>query len=86
MTVGQGPNDVSVNPNTNRIYITNFKSNSVSIIDGKNGRVVSTIPVGIVPQGVTVNPRTNLAYVANSNSNTVSVINGNSARIIKISS
>ncbi len=73
----QWANGVAVNPNTNTIYIANWLSNNVSVINGNTNQVIATIPVGQCPQGVAVNPNTNTIYVANIDSNTVSVINGN---------
>jgi len=83
---GQGHRDISVNSNTNMIYVVNFGyystsyrlicDNTVSVINGTTNSVQSTIPVGNCPIAVGVNPITNMIYVANSNDNTVSVING----------
>ena len=56
---------MAVNPNTNRIYVTNWDSNNVSVIDGASNTVVATVAVGNHPDGVAVNPNTNLIYVAN---------------------
>ena len=60
----------------NRIYVANFNSNTVSVIDGATNTVIATIPVGINPAGVDVNPLTDRIYVANRLSDTVSVIDG----------
>ena len=67
---------MAVNPNTNRIYVTNDSSDNVSVIDGASNTVVATVAVGSYPHGVAVNPNTNRIYVANSVSNNVSVIDG----------
>ncbi len=55
-------------------YVTNGKSNDVSVIDLLNYRPLKTIPVGKGPTGVTANPTRNEVYVVNSDSNSVSVI------------
>jgi YVTN family beta-propeller protein len=55
-------------------YISNYTSNSVSVIDTATKTVVATVPVGSAPLGVAVNRVGTLAYVANQNDNTVSVI------------
>src|SRR5207245_1204178 len=57
--VGSEPLGVGVNPNTNRIYISNFNSNTVSVINGATNAVVATISVGTNPRGLGVNPATN---------------------------
>jgi YVTN family beta-propeller protein len=74
--VGSSPFGVGVNPTTNRIYVSNFGSNTASVIDGATDAVVATVPVGSSPLGVGVNPATNRIYVANFGSNTISVIDG----------
>ncbi len=55
-------------------YITNYGSNTVSVIDTATNTVTATIPVGIDPYGVAVTPDGSKVYVANVGSNTVSVI------------
>ena len=62
-------------PDGTRAYVTNFNSNTVSVINTATNTVIATIPVGSGPQGVAVSPDSTRAYVTNFNSNTVSVIN-----------
>jgi len=76
ITVGTGPYGIAVNPNTNKIYVANLDSNTVSVIDGLTDAVTNTITVGTKPTSIGVNPNTNKIYVANLDSNTVSVIDG----------
>ena len=73
---------MAVNPNTNRIYVANYYSNNVSVIDGAGNTIVATVPVGNSPWGVAVDPNTNLIYVANYSSNSVSVIDGASNTVV----
>ena len=74
VTVGINPNGIGVNPATNRVYVANSNSDSVSVINGVNNTVVVTVTVGDGPAGVGVNPTTNRVYVANSNNDNVMVI------------
>jgi YVTN family beta-propeller protein len=55
-------------------YITNERSNNVSVIDTATDTVKATIPVGSRPFGVSVNEQGTRAYITNSGSGTVSVI------------
>ncbi|WP_306533536.1 beta-propeller fold lactonase family protein, partial [Geobacter sp.] len=55
-------------------YVTNYGSNTVSIIATATNTVVATVPVGANPVGVAITPDGAFAYVANYSSNTVSVI------------
>ncbi len=61
-------------------YITNYESNSVSVVDVDRNVVVATIPVGSQPVGVAVNNAGTRIYIANFDS--VSVIDGASNSVI----
>ncbi|MDD5530383.1 MAG: T9SS type A sorting domain-containing protein [bacterium] len=77
------PWGIAVNSSTKHIYVTNWQSNNVSVIDGDNNSVITTIPVGDQPTSIAVNENTNKIYVANENTGTVSVIDGNTNTVIK---
>jgi len=66
---------LAVDPLTNKIYVANSGSNSLSMIDSDSGNVTN-IPVEASPTHVAVSSLTSKIYVANSFSRTVSVING----------
>src|SRR5688572_16861107 len=71
------PVGVAVNTVTNRIYVANLLSNTVSVIDGASHVLITTIPVSSTPFSVGVNPNTNFIYVGQSgNSRLVTIING----------
>jgi YVTN family beta-propeller protein len=78
--IGQGglaPEGVAANPNTNRVYVANYDSDNVSVIDGAGNAVVATVPMGYGgPYGVAVNPNTNRIYFANRGSTTLRVMDG----------
>jgi YVTN family beta-propeller protein len=65
-------------------YITNYNSNTVSVIDTATNTVTATVPVGLQPYGVGINPTGTKVYVANSGEitsggdHTVSVIDTSS--------
>jgi YVTN family beta-propeller protein len=88
--VGAKPLDIDVNPITNRIYVANSGSNSVSVIDYTinydNYTIQTTaldnVNVEVFPSHLSVNPITNRIYVANSGSNSVSVIDGSINKVI----
>ena len=67
---------VAVNETTNKAYVVNHNSNSVTVIDGKTRAAVATIQTGAGPEGIAVNPVTNRIYVANSGESSVTVIDG----------
>ncbi|MDY6794551.1 MAG: DUF5719 family protein [Actinomycetota bacterium] len=83
VNVGSNPWSVGVNPTTNKIYVANAGSNTVSVIDGSTDTVSTTVGVGWSPQGVGVNPTTNKIYVSNYLENMVSVIDGSTDTVLK---
>jgi YVTN family beta-propeller protein len=74
------PVGIAVNPVTNKIYVTNQYSNTVSVIDGDKDTEEETISVGALPYDVDVDHLTNRIYVANLGSHYVSVIDGETNR------
>jgi YVTN family beta-propeller protein len=63
-------------------YITNYKDNTVSVINTANNVLVTTIPVGSGPFGLSVSTDGNRVYITNRNDNTVSVINTSNNTVI----
>lgn len=84
------PMQVAVNPNTNRIYVSdwNYPDGGVTVIDGTSDKVIDTIlDLGGSSYGIAVNPNTNRIYVDNFQSSrnepyNVSVIDGQTDRIM----
>ena len=71
---GNAPLSVTVNTRTSAVYITDYASASVTIVNGSrcNAMITSSCrtasrgqPVGSGPDGITINPRTRTIYVAN---------------------
>ena len=78
---GQVPMAAAVNEVTNRVYVVNYGSSDVTVIDGAANRPVATIPVGLWPQQIAINARTNTVYVVNTHADSVSVIDGKTNRV-----
>ncbi len=74
--VGAYPEQVRVNPVTERIYVTNLSDWTVSVIDATIDQTIATIPVGAYPLGLGIDPALNLVYVVNRDDNSCSVIHG----------
>ena len=60
-----------------KIYIANWASDSVSVIDGARNTVMETDPMGVA-----VNSITNRIYIANSGSDSVTVIDGSTDTVV----
>ena len=71
------PIGISSNPITKKIYVSNNNTNTVSVIDSVNNKVLNSVNVEKGPSGVAVNSNTNRIYVANYYSDNISVIDGN---------
>jgi YVTN family beta-propeller protein len=56
------------------VYVANWASDSVSVIDGARNTVIDTISVGVEPGGVGVNTATDIVYVSNAGDGTLSII------------
>ena len=69
------PIAMAVNPVTNKIYVANFNSSSVTAIDGTDNST-DTVATGTYPRAVAVNPATNRIYIANWGTNNMTVIDG----------
>ncbi len=76
IAVGNGPEGVAINDSDDTVYVANWNSDYVSVINGRTGAVDDTITVGQRPAGVAVNQSDDTVYITNWNSNYVSVING----------
>ncbi|MBI2352782.1 YncE family protein [Candidatus Dependentiae bacterium] len=77
IAVGSGPTGLAVTPNGSLVYVANKNSNSVTVIDSKTNKTITTITGFDEPNSVTVNPSGTKAYVTNSRfsgANTISII------------
>jgi YVTN family beta-propeller protein len=75
LAAGSDPSAVVVNAATNKIYVANESSNTVTVIDGAS-HATASVAVGPRPQYITVNPATNRIYVSNGGDSTQSAIDG----------
>ncbi|MFF7409768.1 IPT/TIG domain-containing protein [Streptomyces lydicus] len=72
--VGHAPIIAAITPDGRHLYVTNFGSSSVSIIDTTTRSVVTTIGVTSGPWGITVTPDGLRAYVACFGTDSVAVL------------
>src|SRR5436309_1823259 len=74
LPVGNQPYGVGYDSGNGYVYVANYNSNNVSVINGTT--VVASVVVGNNPFGVGYDIGNGYVYVANGGSDTVSVING----------
>jgi 40-residue YVTN family beta-propeller repeat len=79
---GLSPTEIAYDSSNGYVYVTNYNSNSVSVINGATNTVITGIPVGSYPWGVAYDSSNGYIYVAIYNSSNVSVINGATNKVI----
>ena len=70
------PWGVAINDLTNRLYVVNYSSATLLVLDRTTYAPIATIPVPVRSAGIAINTAANLVYVANSGGSTVTVIDG----------
>ncbi|MBT7950952.1 MAG: PQQ-dependent catabolism-associated beta-propeller protein [Gammaproteobacteria bacterium] len=68
---------------TNRIFVTNERSNSVSVINGDSLEVEASIDIGERPRGIGLSPDRSELYVAVSEENLIAVVDPASLKILR---
>ncbi|WP_186434239.1 YncE family protein [Candidatus Nitrosocosmicus arcticus] len=79
---GSYPVGITTNPITNKIYVANQYSNTVSVFDANTDKLISTVQTGIFPYSIDTNQFNNRIYVTNRGSNDVTVIDGSTDSVI----
>src|SRR4030095_566094 len=51
-----GPRRLALSPAGDRVFVTNMLANSVSAIDTRRQRLITTIDVGVQPRGIAITP------------------------------
>jgi YVTN family beta-propeller protein len=83
--VGEHPIAVAVSERTNRTYVANYESSSVSVIDSLTEEKIADIAVGPFPESIAILEDFNQIYVAHGGQNgtQVSVIDGSNNSVVK---
>lgn len=79
---GAMPDAIAIDETANKIYVTNYVGDSVTIIDGATMKPVATVAAGHHPQALAVDGRRHRIFVANTHSNNATVIDGTTNRPI----
>lgn len=68
------PQSVSIDDESNNIYISNLGSNSITVIDGKNQKPTAVIQLTSVPQVIAVNIKTKKLYVSSPDQDLITIV------------
>jgi len=71
---GSRPMRVKVATNGQKVYVSNGRAGTVSVLDSRTYELLSTIKVGVRPWGMAISPDGKFLYTANGPSNDVSVV------------
>ncbi len=82
VTVGSKPRALLWDSLHNKIFVANYNSGNVSVIDGSRNEVTATISVGANPYDLCLNPTNGRIYVSNYGGGTVSVIDGATNQVL----
>ena len=79
---GSRPMSVKVSPDGQKVYVSNGRAGTVSVLDSRTYAPLSTVKVGVRPWGIALSPDGKFLYTANGPSNDVSVIDLDAGREI----
>jgi YVTN family beta-propeller protein len=71
---GSRPMSVKVASNGRKIYVSNGRAGTVSVLDSRTYELLNTIKVGVRPWGIAISPDGKFLYTANGPSDDVSVV------------
>jgi len=71
---GSRPMSVKVAINGRKVYVSNGRAGTVSVLDSRTYELLNTVKVGIRPWGMALSPDGKFLYTANGPSNDVSVV------------
>jgi YVTN family beta-propeller protein len=74
LPAGSRPMKVKVSPDNKRVYVSDGRAGTVSVIDTQTYAVLSTVKVGARPWGIVLSPDGKYLFSANGPSNDVSVV------------
>lgn len=72
--VGIIPKALAVSPDEQYVFVANWRSHSVTVVDADSFGVVREIRVGVLPRGMVFSPEGRYCYVANLGDHSISII------------
>ena len=81
--VQSSPFGVFTDNQNERVFVTNVKSNSVSVLNTNNYNIIKTIKVGKWPYQVAFDDKNKKIFVSNQRENSISIINSQTLNVEK---
>lgn len=81
--VGIIPKVLAVTPDEKFVFVANWRSHSVTVVDADSFHVVREIRVGAVPRGMVFTPDGRFCYVANLGEHSLSIVDVLSLSVVK---
>jgi YVTN family beta-propeller protein len=78
---GPGSRRLAISPTGDRVAVSNFLDDSVSVIDTLTQTVIATVPVGIAPRGIAITPSGDAIYTTNVRDGTASIIDSRTLKV-----
>ena len=78
---GLQPYALLLDENASRLYVTNYDSDNVEVIDTNANQVAATLPLAMLPTALVANESTGRVYVANASTGSVFALEG--MRVVK---
>ncbi len=82
ITVGNKPRAVLWDSIHDKVFVANYNSASVSVIDGVTNQLITNVPVGANPYDLCLNTVNGRVYVSNYGAGTVTVIDGATNEVV----
>lgn len=87
--VGLAPWAEAIDTRTQRVFVANLQSNTVSVIDEHSGRVVRTVAVGPQPHAVVVDEQTGRVFVATgagnaTSANSIAMLDARTGAVLRV--
>lgn len=83
MPIAVGRMPAGIAANGSRVFVANFLSHTLSVIDTATDAVIRTVTgIGIFPRGVAVSPTTSFVYVSSFSSDAVTVVDASTLSVV----
>jgi YVTN family beta-propeller protein len=80
--VGANPSAATLDGANGRVYVANWGSGNVTVVDSSTNAILGWIPVGAEPSGLAVDNATGQLFVANNASDNVTIINTTTGALV----